>query len=188
MKKLFLAIAMVMGACQLSFAQTEQSIQEATQQSQVSQEAPEVPEIMRQFKNQPGAQYMFQMPRMSDYEKVFQETKTDSATQQRTLEGVKKIKGIHMLMCNKCSEEVQARFGSALTRLEDYGYHTMMEVKRDSIKTNVLVKSKDNIIEELGFLFPGMPNTDNAPMLVIMQVRMTNEEMQEMQKNGMLLP
>ncbi len=187
MKKLFLIIAIAMGACQLTFAQTEQSVQETTQQGQTSQAA-EVPEIMRQFKDEPGAQYALQLPKLSDYEKAFQEAKMDSATRQKSLEGIKKIKSIHMLMCNKCTEEVQARFDSALTRLGDYGFHTMMEVKRDSMKANILVKSKDDIIEEMGFLFPSMPNTQNAPMLVIMQVRMTKEEVQEMHKNGTLLP
>ncbi len=183
MKKLFLALVVLMGSSQFSFAQEEQKAQ-APQQAEQAQSARYVPEVIKLFKDEPGAEYHFQAPTKEQYEKVLQAQPLDSAQRKQALEGTKMVQGVHLLMLQKCSEEVQARFDSVLTNLDAYGYVHFADVKNQSTKARLWAKFSVNIFQEMALVIHGVPNTQK-PLLTVVPCEMTKEQAQKFM-NGTL--
>lgn len=59
------------------------------------------------------------------------------------------VEGIEVLSLNQCNSSVKENFQSALKKFKDSGYETMVTSNENNSRTRVLVKIKEDIIQEL---------------------------------------
>ncbi len=68
------------------------------------------------------------------------------------------VEGIEILSLNDCSNSVKENFQSALKEFKDSGYETMVTSNENNHRVRVLVKMKEEIIQELVVFTTGSKN------------------------------
>ncbi|HEY9551408.1 MAG TPA: DUF4252 domain-containing protein [Prevotella sp.] len=131
MKKLVIAL-LLLAATQASFAQN-------------------AGDIFAMFKNKPGAEYVHVPKLMLNVARKFVDKKQD----KDALQIIKHIDSVRVLDLEDSSDKVKAAFLAETKNFNTKGYEELLRTVEDGTRTLILIKSKNNVINELLILEAG---------------------------------
>ena len=100
-------------------------------------------------------------------------------TLARVFTDTKGVSGVEVYAFDECDAQVKAKLNTAINNLKDNAYETLVSTTQNGEKTKVLVKIKDNYINEIVVIAAG-----DDPALVRIKGKIKPDDIQNVVKNN----
>ena len=91
----------------------------------------------------------------------------------------KGVSGVEVYSFDECTNSVKERFNDAIKTLKDNSYETLVSVNKDSERVKVLIKVKDDVINEIVVLAGG-----NDPALIRIKGKIKPDDVKSIIENN----
>lgn len=100
-------------------------------------------------------------------------------TLARLFTDTKGVSGIEVFSFDECEHEVREQFNAAIKSLKDSNYDTLLSTSENGEQTKVLLKIKDNYIQEIVVIAGG-----NDPALIKIKGKIKPEDIEDVVDNN----
>ena len=97
----------------------------------------------------------------------------------RAFTDTKGVTGVEVFSFDECDSQVKSKLNAAIKNLKDSAYETLVSTTQDGENTKILVKIKDDYINEIVVITGG-----KDPAFVRVKGKIRPEDMQDVVKNN----